>query len=67
MRKTDIIAEEEKAILKIVAEDPKATRRALAESLGLTEQAIQRRLDKLVQDGRLVRKGPKKGGHWEVL
>jgi len=39
----------------------------LAASLGKSESAIERAIRKLRQASRLVRIGPDKGGHWQVL
>ena len=67
LKKSEKILNDEIAILSIFSSNPKMTKRELAKSLGLTAQAVQRRLDKLIKDGRLLRKGSKKGGQWEVL
>lgn len=39
----------------------------LAANLGKSESAIERAIRKLREAGRLVRIGPDKGGHWQVL
>jgi len=38
----------------------------LAEILGLSIKTVRTNIDKLKQNGKLIRIGPDKGGHWEV-
>lgn len=66
LKKANIVAKEEETILNLITTNSKITRIELADSVGLTEQAIQRRIDKLVKEGRLSRMGPKKGGYWVI-
>lgn len=54
-------------ILSRLAEAPDASIPELAQQLGKSESAIERAIRKLRADGRLVRIGPAKGGHWQVL
>jgi Predicted transcriptional regulator containing an HTH domain and an uncharacterized domain shared with the mammalian protein Schlafen len=59
--------ETDAAILGCLAEFPDLTTRELASSLNLTPRAVEKRLAKLKKRGLLIRVGPNKGGHWEVL
>lgn len=54
-------------ILAYLASNPKATRKELSEQIGVAQSAIQKHLKVLQSQGRLVRVGPDKGGHWEVV
>ena len=54
-------------ILDWLTEAPSASIPELAQHLGKSERAIERAIRKLRADGKLVRIGPAKGGHWQVL
>ena len=54
-------------ILSRLTEAPGASIPELAQQLGKSESAIERAIRKLRADGRLIRIGPAKGGHWKVL
>lgn len=54
-------------ILSQLAEAPGTSIAELAQQLGRSESAIERAIRKLRADGKLVRIGPAKGGHWQVL
>lgn len=54
------------SILKILAKSPDQTIRELASDLNLTTRAVEKQLAKLKKQGRLIRVGPNKGGHWEI-
>ena len=54
-------------ILDWLTEAPSASIPELAHHLGKSERAIERAIRKLRADGKLVRIGPAKGGHWQVL
>lgn len=43
------------------------TTNSLAELVGVTPKAIEKHLAKLKAEGILVRVGPDKGGHWEII
>ncbi|MCD4766236.1 MAG: HTH domain-containing protein [Methanosarcinales archaeon] len=39
----------------------------LAGEIGMTERSIERNIQKLQQNGKLVSIGPAKGGHWKII
>ncbi|RLG29444.1 Fic family protein, partial [Methanosarcinales archaeon] len=39
----------------------------LAEIIGVTTRSIERNIQTLQQDGKLIRIGPDKGGYWKVI
>lgn len=39
----------------------------LAEIIGVTTRSIERNIQNLQQEGKLIRVGPDKGGHWKVI
>jgi len=39
----------------------------LAEIIGVTTRSIERNIQTLQQNGKLIRIGPDKGGHWKVI
>lgn len=53
-------------IIKILKERPYATAGQLAEELGLTIDGVDYNIRKLKKQGRIVRIGGDKGGHWEI-
>lgn len=53
-------------IIKILKERPYATAGQLAEELGLTVDGVDYNIRKLKKQGRIVRIGGDKGGHWEI-
>lgn len=54
-------------ILEALKTTPSASVPELAALLDKSESAVQRAIRKLRQNGRLLRVGPTKGGHWEVV
>ncbi|MBK9346592.1 MAG: winged helix-turn-helix transcriptional regulator [Burkholderiales bacterium] len=46
---------------------PNSSTSELAARLGRSVSAVERAIRKLRVDGRLVRIGPAKGGHWKVV
>ena len=54
-------------ILAAIKENGRHTTNSLAELVGVTPKAIEKHLAKLKAEGLLVRIGPDKGGHWEVI
>lgn len=53
-------------IIRILKERPYATAGQLAEELGLTVDGVDYNIRKLKKQGRIVRIGGDKGGHWEI-
>jgi len=56
----------QKIIQEIIA-NPGITIRELSKKTGLTDVGVKYSLKRLKDDGLLVRVGPDRGGHWEVL
>ncbi len=55
------------AILKTIHGTPETTTAALVASLGLSRTAIEKNIARLRKNGLLVRVGPARGGHWQVV
>lgn len=53
-------------IIRILKERPYATAGQLAEELGLTIDGVDYNIRKLKKQGRIVRIGGDKGGHWKI-
>lgn len=53
-------------IIRILKERPYTTAGQLAEELGLTVDGVDYNIRKLKKQGRIVRIGGDKGGHWEI-
>ena len=54
-------------IVALIQQNPKITIKELADKTGITEKGIEWQLKELKSSGRLIRKGPPKGGHWEII
>lgn len=54
-------------ILAAIKENGHHTTNSLAEQVGVMPKAIEKHLAKLKAEGLLVRVGPDKGGHWEII
>ena len=54
-------------ILEIIKENPTTSASELAEKLEKSDRTIERHIEKLKNDGILLRVGSRKTGHWEVL
>ena len=54
-------------ILRTIKENPQITMAELAEKTGISAKAIEKQIARLKKDSLLVRVGPDKGGHWEVV
>jgi len=56
-----------KKIIALLKKTLTLTIKNLADKIGVTTRSIERNIKKLQKQGLLRRKGPGKGGHWEVL
>jgi predicted HTH transcriptional regulator len=54
-------------ILKAVRQNKEITIPELSASIGITERSIERNIQKLQREKFLLRIGPAKGGHWELI
>jgi ATP-dependent DNA helicase RecG len=54
-------------ILELISTNSQITIPELADEIDVTERSIERNIQKLQQNGKLVRIGPDKGGHWKVI
>lgn len=55
------------AIYELLKEDPTQTREVLAQKIGKNMRTIQRAIDKLANDKRIIRIGSNKTGYWEII
>lgn len=53
-------------ILAVLKVHPGYSAAKLAKEIGITDKGVEKQLAKLKAEGRLIRVGPDKGGHWEV-
>ena len=63
---TGNVTENEGFLIAEIKANPDITTEELAMKLNVTRRTVQRYLDKLKQQGLIVRIGPDKGGHWKV-
>ena len=65
---TQKLTEQQVAIIRYLSEHPFASRREISENIDdITEDGVKYNLQKLQQIGMIIRIGPDKGGHWEIL
>jgi len=53
-------------IVRLLGNNGHMTTKTLSEALGITTQAVEKHLSNLKTEGKIIRIGPDKGGHWEV-
>jgi predicted HTH transcriptional regulator len=61
------LSEKAQAVLTVIANNPYATANEIAALVGATSDAVSKRLQSLKEKGHIVRIGPDKGGHWEIV
>jgi len=54
-------------IMVLISGNERITTKELADKVGLSEKGVEYQLAKLKREKKLSRKGPDKGGYWEVL
>ena len=54
-------------ILDLIVQYPDITRERLANEVGLSVRGVEKNLAQLKDEGKIVRVGGRKGGHWEVV
>lgn len=54
-------------ILRMIRDDNQITIATLSQNIGISTRSIERNLKNLQEQGALIRHGPDKGGHWEIL
>lgn len=54
-------------IIDLIQESPAITIAELANIIGVSDRAIKKQLERLKAKGNIMRVGPDKGGHWQVL
>jgi ATP-dependent DNA helicase RecG len=54
-------------ILRMIRDDNQITIAMLSQNIGISTRSIERNLKNLQDQGALIRHGPDKGGHWEIL
>ncbi|MCR5683940.1 MAG: HTH domain-containing protein [Lachnospiraceae bacterium] len=55
------------AVLKLISENNKASATQLAKDMSVTQRTVERYLKELREEGRLIRHGSARGGHWEIV
>ena len=64
---TEVLVKTSGKILALIRENFLVTIPELAVSIGVSERSIERNLQKLQNESRLLRIGPANGGHWKVI
>lgn len=54
-------------VLRLLKENPIYTREEIAQKVSKTARAVQRALNRLKENGKIVRIGNKVSGYWEVM
>jgi ATP-dependent DNA helicase RecG len=56
----------EEIIIGLIQVNPKVTIKEMTKATGLTRRGVEYNLSKLKDNGSIERKGPDKGGFWEI-
>ncbi len=67
LNKKTILRTNDYKVLNQLQENPAQTREEIANKIGVNKRTVQRSMDKLVDNGMIMRLGSKKTGYWEVL
>jgi len=54
-------------IIELIKSDTDVSASQIAEALNISSRTVQRDIDKLKKQKRIIRVGPEKGGHWEII
>ena len=54
-------------LLKRMIENPQITQNELASKLGISRRTVQRMIEKLVSDAKIIRVGSRRSGYWQVV
>ncbi len=60
-------SDQKNRIVEILRNRPSITRSELAKEINIHESSVKRRLKALVNEKRIIRVGPDKGGSWNVI
>lgn len=60
------LSEKEKMILRVINENPSITHLQIASQLSISAATVNRAINRLQNEGLIVRKGSKKSGYWLV-
>jgi len=61
------LTKKQKAVLNAINKNPKISRKHLSNCLNINPSAVQKHIQKLKKIGFLIRVGPDKGGHWDII
>lgn len=56
-----------KKMLKIIADNNKISAKEIAKIMSVTSRTVERYIQEFKQEGKLIRHGSARGGHWEVI
>ena len=54
-------------IIELIRENADITTQKMADNIGISRRAVAKAIAKLQAEGIILRVGPDKGGHWEVI
>ena len=54
-------------LIKKMIENPQITQNELASELGVSRRTVQRMIEKLVSDAKIIRVGSRRSGYWQVV
>ena len=66
-KKTYLLNDKERQIVKLIKNKPNITQSVIAKALGYSRQTIHILMKRLAENGVIRHVGPDKGGHWEVI
>ena len=66
-REVEKTTEHQKMILDLIKNNPFTSKKEMSENLGIRPSSIDKNITTLKKKGYLMRVGPAKGGHWEIV
>ena len=54
-------------LMKKMIENPQITQNELASELGVSRRTVQRMIEKLVSDSKIIKVGSRRSGYWQVV
>jgi len=66
-REVEKLTEHQKMILDLIKNNPPISKKEMSENLGIRPSSIDKNITTLKKKGYLMRVGPAKGGHWEII
>jgi predicted HTH transcriptional regulator len=54
-------------VMQIISDNAMVSAAGIAKKMSVTQRTVERYIKELRGEGRLIRRGPARGGHWEIV